>query len=128
MLHTKYHIRRIPMPDDVKNEQEVGAFVSSLKRNNKQIRDDRAAAIAEDTELVYKRKIEDIEMEIKKMKRDQESMLDLSPTNAMNLVIASDFNSAVYAEKDVNLGLKIRNSEIELEIAKKRYAYLFGGN
>jgi len=128
MLHTKYHIRRIPMPDDVKNEQEVGAFVSSLKRNNKQIRDDRAAAIAEDTELVYKRKIEDIEMEIKKMRRDQESMLDLSPTNAMNLVIASDFNSAVYAEKDVNLGLKIRNSEIELEIAKKRYAYLFGGN
>jgi hypothetical protein len=115
------------MTDEVKNEQEVGAFVSSLKRNNKQIRDDRAAAIAEDTELVYKRKIEDIEMEIKKMKRDQESMLDLSPTNAMNLVIASDFNSAVYAEKDVNLGLKIRNSEIELEIAKKRYAYLFGG-
>jgi hypothetical protein len=55
------------MTDEVKNEQEVGAFVSSLKRNNKQIRDDRAAAIAEDTELVYKRKIEDIEMEIKKM-------------------------------------------------------------
>lgn len=115
------------MSDEVKNEQEVGAFVGSLKRNNKQIRDDRAAAIAEDTELVYKRKMEDIEMEIKKMRRDQENMLDLSPTNALNLVIASDFNSAVYVEKDVNLGLKIRNAEIELEIAKKRYAYLFGG-
>lgn len=117
------------MTDEQKvNEQELGgAFVASLKRNNKQIRDDRAAAIAEDTELVYKRKIEDLELSIKKMKRDQENMLDLSPTNAQSLVLASDFDSNAYADKDVNLGLKIRNAEIELEIAKKRYAYLFGG-
>ncbi|MCI5209465.1 MAG: hypothetical protein D3910_11870, partial [Candidatus Electrothrix sp. ATG2] len=30
-----------------------GAFINSLKRNNKEIRDDRATAIAEDTELVF---------------------------------------------------------------------------
>ena len=116
------------MSDEVKNEQEVGAFVSSLKRNNKQIRDDRAATIAEDTQLVYKRKIEDLEMSIKKMAREQENMLDLSPTNAQSLILASDFKSQEYADKDVELGVKIRNAEITLEIAKKRYAYLFGGN
>jgi hypothetical protein len=116
------------MTDEVKNEQEVGAFVSSLKRNNKQIRDDRAATIAEDTQLVYKRKIEDLEMSIKKMAREQENMLDLSPTNAQSLILASDFKSQEYADKDVELGVKIRNAEITLEIAKKRYAYLFGGN
>jgi len=115
------------MSDEVKNEQEVGAFVSSLKRNNKQIRDDRAATIAEDTQLVYKRKIEDLEMSIKKMAREQENMLDLSPTNAQSLILASDFKSQEYADKDVELGVKIRNAEITLEIAKKRYAYLFGG-
>lgn len=103
-----------------------GAFYSSLKRNNKQIRDDRATTIAEDTQLVYKREIEDLIMSIKKMKREQENMLDLSPTNAQSLILASDFDSATYTKKDIELGVKIRNAEITLEIAEKRYKYLFG--
>ena len=32
------------------NLQGAGAFVDSLKRNNRKIRDDRASAISEDTE------------------------------------------------------------------------------
>ncbi len=104
-----------------------GAFISSLKRNNKQIRDDRAVAIAEDTELLYKRRIEDLVVTIKKMEREQENMLDLSPTNSLSLVLASDFNAGEYVEKDVDLGVKIRNERIKLEIAQKRYHYLFGG-
>lgn len=112
--------------EDVKKEEQ-GAFFTSLKRNNKQIRDDRATAIAEDTQLVYKREIEDLELSIKKMKREQENMLDLSPTNAQSLILASDFDSAVYTKKDIDLGVKIRNAEITLDIAQKRYDYLFGG-
>jgi hypothetical protein len=107
--------------------ENTGAFFASLKRNNKQIRDDRATAIAEDTELIYKRKIEDLELLIKKMKREQDNMLDLSPTNAQSLVLASDFDSDAYVGKDIEIGVKIRNSEIRLEIAKSRYRYLFGG-
>jgi len=103
-----------------------GAFASSLKRNNKQIRDDRATSIVEDTQLVYKRQIEDLEMKIKKMKREQEGMLDLSPSNAQSLVLASDFDSQKYADKDLDLGVKIHNTEKKLEIAKERYKYLFG--
>ena len=114
--------------EDVKDVMESkGAFISSLKRNNKQIRDDRATAIGEDTQLIYKRKIEDLDLSIKKMKREQENMLDLSPTNAMSLVLASDFDSTAYTDKDIELGVKIRNAEIKLEIAQKRYNYLFGG-
>lgn len=104
-----------------------GAFVQSLKRNNREIRDDRAAAIAEDTELVYKRKIEDLEISIKKMQREQEYMLDLSPTTTQSLILASDFNCEEYVAKDIDLGIKIRNAEITLEIARQRYRYLFGG-
>jgi len=104
-----------------------GAFFDSLKRNNKQIRDDRATAIAEDTQLVYKRSIEDLDIQIRKMKREQENMLDLSPTNAQSLVLASDFDHNSYVEKDMELGVKIRNTEIKLEIAKVRYEFLFGG-
>jgi len=108
-------------------ENPEGAFLASLKRNNKQIRADRATAIAEDTQLIYKREIEDLQLNIKKMQREQENMLDLSPTDALSLVLASDFDSAAYTGKDIELGVKIRNSEIKLEIATTRYTYLFGG-
>ena len=103
-----------------------GAFLDSLKRNNRKIREDRAQAIGEDTELVYKRRIEDIDLSIKKMKREQENMLDLSPTDSLSLTLASDFDSDAYSKTDIDLGVKIRNAEITLEIAKNRYAYLFG--
>ncbi len=111
----------------IEQEAVTGAFIGSLKRNNKQIREDRATAIAEDTDLVYKRNIEDLQMSLKKMRRDQENMLDLSPHHADSLIVASDFDSKEYVGKDVELGVKIRNTEIKLEIAQKRYGFLFGG-
>ncbi len=117
------------MTEETKGTEEIvdGAFFSSLKRNNKQIRDDRATAIAEDTQLLYKRNMEDLELQVKRMRREQDSMLDLSPTNAQSLVLASDFDSSAYVEKDVDLGVRIRNTEIKLEIARNRYEFLFGG-
>lgn len=109
------------------SEVVTGMFYTSLKRNNKQIREDRANAIGEDTQLVYKRTIEDLDVLIKRMKREQENLLDLSPSNSQSLVLASDFDSKAYVEKDIDLGVKIRNAEIKLDIAKRRYEYLFGG-
>lgn len=106
-------------------EQLKGAFVESLKRNNKKIRDDRAVAIAEDVQMIYKRETEDIELEIKRIKRERENMLDLSPTDAQSLVLASDFNSKDFVAKDLDLAVKIRNLEIKLELAKARYNFLF---
>lgn len=106
----------------------AGAFIESLKRNNKQIRDDRAEAIYEDTQLVFGRQIEDLEMEIKRLNRDRENMLDLSPSHGQSLQLATDFKADEFVKKDVELGVKIRNTEITLEIAKKRYNHLFGGN
>jgi hypothetical protein len=111
----------------VKIDEVQGAFISSLKRNNKQIRDDRATAIADVAQLKYKRKVEDLQMSIRDMKREQDNMLDLSPTNAQSLIIASDFDADAYIGKDLELGVKIRNEEIRLEIATKRYEFLFGG-
>jgi len=104
-----------------------GAFMESLVRNNKKIREDRAVTIQEDAEVRYKRTVEDLELEIKKLKRDRENMLDLSPENAMSLVLASDFDAEAFVKKDLEIGVQIRNLEIKLEITKTRYAYLFGG-
>ena len=102
-----------------------GAFVDSLVRNNKKIREDRAIAIAEAAQMLYKREVEDTELKIKQLKREREAMLDLSPTTADSLVLASDFDAKKFVEKDIQLGIKIRNLEITLEIAQKRFSYLF---
>lgn len=115
-------------PQAVPATPEEGAFITSLKRNNAKIRADRAASIAEDAQLIYKRKVEDLDVQIKRLKRDRENMLDLSPTDAHSLVLASDFNSAEFTQKDIEIGVNIRNLEIMLEIAQDRYKHLFGGN
>lgn len=102
-----------------------GAFYSNLSRNNSKIRKDRAIAIAEDAEIRFKRLIEDMKMEKKRLERDRENMLDLSPTNAQSLILASDFNAEAFASKDIEIGVKIRNLEIKIDVAEKRYKVLF---
>lgn len=107
-------------------EKQGGAFLESLKRNNKQIRDDRAAAICEDTQMLFRRTVEDLEVKIKRMERERDNMLDLSPSDARSLVLACDFDANDFVSKDVELGVKIRNEKIKLEIAQQRYKILFG--
>lgn len=109
------------------DEMKVGAFLGSLTRNNKQIKADRAQAIVEDAEIVYRRKIEDLEMEIKRLKRDQESSLDLSPDNAMSLKPALSFSAIDFVNSDMEHSIKIREKEIERDLANDRFKYLFGG-
>ena len=104
-----------------------GAFVSSLKRNNKQIRDDRALAITEDAELLFKREVEDLLTEKKRIKRDRDNMLDLGGTNTTNIISLSDFDAKEFVAEDLKLGLRIREIEIKLEVAQARYKELFEG-
>lgn len=110
---------------EVSLKEIKGTFVASLTRNNSQIKKDRALAIVEDAQMIYKREIEDLETTIKRTKRDRENMLDLSPDSATSLKLASDFDAKAFVQKDIDLGIKIRNMEITLEIATVRYKELF---
>ena len=103
----------------------TGAFDTILKRNNKQIRDDRAQAIVEDAELEMKRMMENLERDIKKLMRKREAMLDLSPGNSYSLT-PEKFDASLWVDKDVELGIEIRNTQIKYDIVKSRYEYLFG--
>ncbi len=100
-------------------------FIEALKRNNEQIREDRAKTIGEDAELIYRRKIEDFDLKIKRLQREQEGLIDISPLDKNSLVFA-DFEPEAFVIKDMELSFKMRNLKIQLEIAKKRYQYLFG--
>ena len=66
-------------------------------------------------------------LNIKRLERERESMIDLSPANAQSLVMSIDFDSEEFTKKDLAIGVQIRNEQIKLEIATRRYNYLFGG-
>lgn len=103
----------------------AGSFYANLNRNNSKIRGDRAIAITEDAQLLFKRELEDMEMKLKRLTRERDNMLDLSPTSADSLILATDFNAEDFVKKDIELGVSIRNLEIKLSIAKERYDLLF---
>jgi hypothetical protein len=109
------------------NEQQKGAFIQSLVRNNKKIREDRAIAIQEQAELLYKREVEDLQVKIKRLRRERENMLDMSPENATSLVLATDFDAEAFVKKDIEIGVELRNLEIKIDIASNRYKTLFEG-
>lgn len=102
-------------------DKPTGAFYETLIRSNSKIRNDRAIAILEQAELMYKRQIEDFEVEYKKLNRERQNMLDLSPTNADSLVLASDFDAARFVAKDIELGVKLQNLTIKMNIARESY-------
>lgn len=103
-----------------------GAFRTALLRNNAQIRTDRAESLAGDARTLYRRQLEDLELELRRLRRDQEDLLDLSPTDADSLVLAADFDAERYASKDLALSVQIRTTEIKHALALARYRYLFG--
>lgn len=100
-------------------------FIESLQRNNDKIREDRARAIGEDSELIYRRKVEDIELKIKRLEREQEGLIDISPLDKNSLTFA-DFQPEAFVQRDIELSLIIRNLNIQLEVSLKRFEYLFG--
>ncbi|MCD1115498.1 hypothetical protein [Chryseobacterium turcicum] len=100
-------------------------FIESLQRNNDKIREDRARTIGEDSELIYRRKVEDIELKIKRLEREQEGLIDISPLDKNSLTFA-DFQPETFVQRDIELSLTIRNLNIQLDVSVKRFEYLFG--
>lgn len=100
-------------------------FIGLLQRNNDQIREDRALVIGADSELIYRRRVEDIELKIKRLEREREGLIDISPLDRNSLTFA-DFQPEAFVQKDIELSLTIRNLNIQLEVAVKRFEYLFG--
>lgn len=105
-------------------EIKGGQFVDSLKRNYKQIREDRAQNITEDAEQLYRRKVEDLEREITRIKRDRDALLDISPGTTTSLTFPQ-FDPNEFVKKDSDMGLRLRDLQITLELDRARYKELF---
>lgn len=112
------------MSDEVKKN----TFKEDLMRNFKQLKESRAESVAEDVQIIYKRKIEDLCHQIRNYDRDRENIiLDLSPSNAFSgAVVPSDFRPETFMEKDLEIGRNKRDAIISLNIMVERYEALFG--
>ena len=94
----------------------------------KQLKESRAESVAEELEIMYRRKIEDLCHLIRNYDRDRENIiLDLSPVNALSgAVVPSDFRAEDFMMKDLEIGRNKRDALINLKIMVERYTVLFG--
>lgn len=111
--------------EELKQELGEGAFGSSLLRGSKEIKKDRALAIAEDAQTFYKREVEDLKLKLNKLIRARENALDFSPDNSLSLKAAQNFDAKTFVSEDMRMTLEIRTTRIEYEEAQDRYNYLF---
>ncbi len=106
----------------------MAKFKDYLTASFRQIREDRAEGIAEDTEIEYRRDIEDRLRRIRQYDRQRDNLiLDLCPSNITSTqVVPGDFDAAKFKDKDIQIGIDRRNDLIILEIVVDRYESLFG--
>lgn len=109
-------------------EVRKNTFKEDLMRNFKQLKESRAESVAEELEIMYRRKIEDLCHLIRNYDRDRENIiLDLSPVNALSgAVVPSDFRAEDFMMKDLEIGRNKRDALINLKIMVERYTVLFG--
>ena len=109
-----------------KAKEVVGSLYESLARSNKQIRQERGEALAEQLETSFRRNIEDLRYDMKDLIRKRTNMYDFSPTNSQSLVMAKDIEARSILKQDSEISLEVRNLQIKLDIAEGRYLELFG--
>ncbi len=105
--------------------EKQGKFGKLLMRSNTKLREDRGAQIVKATPPTHGRRIEDLQEILDNLKVDQDNMLDINPSNTQTIINPSDFESESFVDKDIEIGIKIRNIQIKLNVAQGRYNALF---
>ena len=105
--------------------KESGFVRENLNRNAKQLRQDRAESIYEELQVRFDRRVQDLELDLKRLRREQNAEFDFNPANTHSLVF-DKVDAVQVQEKDEQTSMKIRETLIRLNDAKQRYNFLFG--
>jgi len=103
-----------------------GALGASLARNGSKIRADRAGQIADDARIEFRRKIEDLDRDIRRLRREKESLLDMSPDNEFSIISAKKFDVDEFINQTVSIKKNIHNKQILFDLLVEEYEFLFG--
>ena len=112
--------------EETQTERGVKTLQEMLQRTNAQIKADRALEISEGFEMTAKRKIEDLQNDIKILTRRRTGLLDLSSNSTTTLIKSGDIDVTILLENFNAFGLDIRNKRIQLNNTKESYNILFG--
>ena len=105
----------------------TGILGTTLKQTFKQIKESRIDSMLEDTELKYRRNIEDVCAKIRQCDRDMEdAILDILPTNAGQGITPSQFDAERLMNTRVNTLITRREQSVRLGILLNDYETLFG--
>ncbi len=105
----------------------TGILGSTLKQTFKQIKESRIDAMLEDTEMKYRRQIEDVCARIRQCDRDlEDAILDMLPANAGQGIIPSQFDAERLMSTRVNTLIARREQAVRLGILVDDYETLFG--
>lgn len=107
-------------------QEDQGVFLNSLKMNGKEIRDNRAKNIGLGAEMAYKSRVDSLFFRVNTLMMEQENALDLSPDNAFSFIKLSDFQPEIFADKDIEMSIDLRNATIKFLVAVQRFEKLFG--
>jgi hypothetical protein len=110
----------------VKAVVKTGALAESLGRNGTKIRADRARQIADDSKVEFRRTVEDIGRDIRRLEISKEGLLDMNGDNELSIISSRDFNVDTFIKETVSIVKQIANKQIAYDLLAKEYEYLFG--
>ena len=111
----------------MEEKKTKGILGSTLKQTFKQIKESRIDAMLEDSELKYRRQIEDVSAKIRQCNRDMEdSILDILPNNAGQGISPSAFDADKLMNTRVSTLIARREHQVKLGILVNDYETLFG--
>ena len=106
---------------------QKGILGTTLKQTYKQIKDSRIDAMLEDTELKYRRQIEDVCAKVRQCDRDMEdAILDILPSNAGQGINPNMFDADKLMNARINTLIARREHAVRLGILVNDYETLFG--
>lgn len=106
--------------------EKRGKFFESLNRSFKNVRADRAAAVVDDVEIEFKRCVENLWRDIKRLNSKKLGLLDLSSSNALTIKSVEDIKPEAFVAEYVKVNVDLRKTKIQYLVARKAYNELFG--
>lgn len=111
----------------MEEKKTTGILGTTLKQTFKQIKDSRIDSMLEDSELKYRRQIEDVCAKVRQCDRDlEDAILDILPTNAGQGISPSQFDADKLMNNRVNTLIARREQSVRLGILVNDYETLFG--
>lgn len=104
-----------------------GILGSTLKQTFKQIKESRIDAMLEDSELKYRRQIEDVCAKVRQCDRDlEDAILDILPSNAGQGINPNQFDADKLMSTRISTLITRREQSVRLGILVNDYETLFG--